>query len=129
MGKLRSYIEYTLSIVRCLKPFQILLFLLLFLFFLCVLRNTLLSTCSFLFLVCHSERSYEARMALAGQSRWGFCLSVILCVVQTNESHSNKNFTVQQTPMWLMYATWCILFVTGHSWKLFSFILPPSPIV
>lgn len=26
MGKLRSYIEYTLSIVRCLKLFQILLF-------------------------------------------------------------------------------------------------------
>lgn len=40
MGKLRSYIEYTLSIVRCLKPFQILLFLLLFLFF-CVCWETL----------------------------------------------------------------------------------------
>jgi len=68
-------------------------------------------------------------MALAGQSLWGFCLSVISCVMQKTETHSNKNFTVQQTPMWLMYATWCILFVTGHTGKLFSFFLPPLPIV
>lgn len=117
MGKLWSYTEHTLSIVNTSETFPNVAFVAVVVGFF-VLRNALLPTRSFLFLVCDSECGKEVRTALAGQSLWGFCLSVISCVTQTTETRSNKNFTVQQTRMWPMYATWCVLFVTGHTWKL-----------
>lgn len=128
MGKLWSYIEHTLSIVNTSETFPNVAFVAVVVGFF-VLRNALLPTRSFLFLVCNSECGKEVRTALAGQSLWGFCLSVISCVTQTTETRSNKNFTVQQTRMWPMYATWCVLFVTGHTWKLPRGFLPSSPIV
>lgn len=117
MGKLWSYTEHTLAIVNTSETFPNVAFVVVVVGFF-VLRNALLPTRSFLFSVCDSECGEGARMALAGQSLWGFCLSVISCVTQTTETRSNKNFTAQQTRMWPMYATWRVLFVTGHTWKL-----------